>query len=94
MEAGLIAKLELCTPYITQARRDLVEARWRCICEESCECLRCGRCGCECWELFGKANFLWHMSWMCFSPDLQHMHVLHAADIELDADKGRHQVQH
>ena len=43
-------------------------------------------------ELFGKVNFLWHVSWMCLPPHLLHVHVLHAADIELDADKGRQPV--
>ena len=28
-----------------------------------------------------------------FSPHLPHVHVLHAADIELDADKGRQPIR-
>ena len=39
-------------------------------------------------KLFGKVNFLWNVSWMCLSPHLPNVHVLDAADIELDADKG------
>ena len=40
-------------------------------------------------KLFGKVNFLWHVSWMCLCTSLPHVHVLHAADIELDTDKDR-----
>ena len=65
--ASLIAKLEIRTPYTTPARRDLVEGKLA---------LHLRR------ELFGKVNFLWHLSWMCLSPYLP----------QLDADKGRQPI--
>ena len=33
-----------------------------------------------------------HVSWMCLSSHWPHVHVLHAADIELDADNGRQPI--
>ena len=41
---------------------------------------------------FFNVNFLWHVSWMCLSPYLLHVNVLPAADIKLDADKGRQPI--
>ena len=88
MATGLIAKLKLRTRYKTPAMRyftleDKLALRLRG--ELLVQTLRLRVGG----ELFGKVNFLWHVSWMCLSPYLPHVHVLHAADIEVDLDNDR-----
>ena len=86
MESGSGSHRE--TAYKTPARRDFAEGKLALhLRGELLGSLDGDAAAASGGKLFGKVNVLWHGSSMCLSPYLSRVHVLRAADFELDADK-------